>query len=104
MQALKILSKPCHSYWKKLALAIVGRWDARLNPLWDGGHIKFFRRNIKHAVGRNRIPGYSDFVRRALAESLCEIHDCSGSDADIYVLRHRPLTGLSGRLNPGISK
>jgi 2-polyprenyl-6-hydroxyphenyl methylase/3-demethylubiquinone-9 3-methyltransferase len=39
---LGILSTPYHGYWKNLALAIVGRWDAHLGPLWDGGHIKFF--------------------------------------------------------------
>jgi 2-polyprenyl-3-methyl-5-hydroxy-6-metoxy-1,4-benzoquinol methylase len=39
---LGILSTPYHGYWKNLALAITGRWDAHLGPLWDGGHIKFF--------------------------------------------------------------
>lgn len=37
-----IISTPYHGYWKNLALAIAGKWDRHLSPLWDGGHIKFF--------------------------------------------------------------
>lgn len=39
-----ILSTPYHGYWKYLALAITGKMDAHLGPLWDGGHIKFWSR------------------------------------------------------------
>lgn len=37
-----ILSTPYHGYWKNLALAVTGRLEAHWNPLWEGGHIKFF--------------------------------------------------------------
>jgi 2-polyprenyl-3-methyl-5-hydroxy-6-metoxy-1,4-benzoquinol methylase len=37
-----ILSTPYHGYLKNLVLALAGRWDSHLNPLWDGGHIKFW--------------------------------------------------------------
>ena len=37
-----ILSTPYHGYLKNLVLALTGRWDSHLNPLWDGGHIKFW--------------------------------------------------------------
>jgi 2-polyprenyl-6-hydroxyphenyl methylase/3-demethylubiquinone-9 3-methyltransferase len=37
-----IISTPYHGYAKNLALSIAGKWDVHLNPLWDGGHIKFF--------------------------------------------------------------
>lgn len=37
-----IISTPYHGYLKNLALAIVGKWDAHLSPLWDHGHIKFW--------------------------------------------------------------
>jgi 2-polyprenyl-3-methyl-5-hydroxy-6-metoxy-1,4-benzoquinol methylase len=37
-----IVSTPYHGYVKNLALAVIGKWHAHLNPLWDGGHIKFF--------------------------------------------------------------
>ena len=39
---IAIVSTPYHGYVKNLALAIAGKWDDHLNPLWDGGHIKFF--------------------------------------------------------------
>lgn len=37
-----ILTTPYHGYFKFLALALMGKMDKHLNPLWDGGHIKFF--------------------------------------------------------------
>jgi len=37
-----VLSTPYHGYLKNLALALAGKWDDHLGPLWDGGHIKFF--------------------------------------------------------------
>jgi 2-polyprenyl-3-methyl-5-hydroxy-6-metoxy-1,4-benzoquinol methylase len=39
-----ICSTPYHGYMKNLALALAGKWDAHANPLWDGGHIKFWSR------------------------------------------------------------
>ncbi|MFN6495909.1 MAG: class I SAM-dependent methyltransferase [Nostoc sp. DedQUE01] len=37
-----ILTTPFHGYWKNLAMALFGKMEQHLNPLWDGGHIKFF--------------------------------------------------------------
>jgi 2-polyprenyl-3-methyl-5-hydroxy-6-metoxy-1,4-benzoquinol methylase len=37
-----IISTPYHGYLKNLFLAITGKWDSHLGPLWDGGHIKFW--------------------------------------------------------------
>ena len=31
-----------HGYFKNLAIAIAGKWDAHHSPLWDHGHIKFW--------------------------------------------------------------
>jgi 2-polyprenyl-3-methyl-5-hydroxy-6-metoxy-1,4-benzoquinol methylase len=39
-----ICSTPYHGYLKNLALALVNRWDRHANPLWRGGHIKFWSR------------------------------------------------------------
>jgi 2-polyprenyl-6-hydroxyphenyl methylase/3-demethylubiquinone-9 3-methyltransferase len=39
---IAIVSTPYHGYLKNLALAVVGKWNDHLSPLWDGGHIKFF--------------------------------------------------------------
>lgn len=37
-----VISTPYHGYWKVLAIAALGRYDAHHDPLWDVGHIKFF--------------------------------------------------------------
>ncbi|KAA0249048.1 glycosyltransferase [Acidobacteria bacterium ACD] len=37
-----IISTPYDGYWKNLAIAVAGRFDAYFSPLWDGGHIKFW--------------------------------------------------------------
>lgn len=39
-----IISTPYHGYFKNLVLAILGKWDSHLAPLWDFGHIKFWSR------------------------------------------------------------
>jgi 2-polyprenyl-3-methyl-5-hydroxy-6-metoxy-1,4-benzoquinol methylase len=63
-----ILSTPYHGYLKNLALAVAGRWDRHLSPLWDGGHIKFWSREtlaqllvdegfiVSEFVGTGRLP------------------------------------------------
>lgn len=37
-----LVTTPYHGYLKNLALAVTGKWDRHLDPLWHGGHIKFF--------------------------------------------------------------
>lgn len=37
-----LLTTPYHGYWKNLAVAAMGKCDSHFNPLWDGGHVKFF--------------------------------------------------------------
>jgi 2-polyprenyl-3-methyl-5-hydroxy-6-metoxy-1,4-benzoquinol methylase len=37
-----ILSTPYHGYIKNLAISILNSWDKHHNPLWHGGHIKFW--------------------------------------------------------------
>jgi 2-polyprenyl-3-methyl-5-hydroxy-6-metoxy-1,4-benzoquinol methylase len=39
-----VVSTPYHGTAKYLALALMGRMDAHLGALWDGGHIKFWSR------------------------------------------------------------
>ena len=39
---LLIISTPYHGYLKNFVLALANKWDAHLNPFWDGGHIKFW--------------------------------------------------------------
>ena len=63
-----IVSTPYHGYLKNLAIAVLGHWDAHHDPLWDGGHIKFWseatlRRMIEHEgfvfeqfIGAGRLP------------------------------------------------
>lgn len=37
-----ICTTPYHGYWKNLAISFADGWDKHTNPLFDGGHIKFF--------------------------------------------------------------
>ncbi|MGE3972400.1 MAG: class I SAM-dependent methyltransferase [Porticoccaceae bacterium] len=37
-----IITTPYHGYVKNLLIALLGMGDRHYNPLWDGGHIKFF--------------------------------------------------------------
>jgi 2-polyprenyl-3-methyl-5-hydroxy-6-metoxy-1,4-benzoquinol methylase len=37
-----ILTTPYHGYLKNLAIALLNKFDNHFNPLWEGGHIKFF--------------------------------------------------------------
>jgi 2-polyprenyl-3-methyl-5-hydroxy-6-metoxy-1,4-benzoquinol methylase len=39
---LLLVATPYHGYLKNLAIAALGRADQHYDPLWDGGHIKFF--------------------------------------------------------------
>jgi 2-polyprenyl-6-hydroxyphenyl methylase/3-demethylubiquinone-9 3-methyltransferase len=39
---LAIVSAPYHGYLKNLAIAVLGRFDSHLDPLWDHGHIKLW--------------------------------------------------------------
>lgn len=40
-----IISTPYHGYLKNLLLSLLNKWDAHMDPLWDGGHIKFWSRD-----------------------------------------------------------
>ncbi len=37
-----LLTTPYHGYLKNLLIALLGHHDKHFNPLWEGGHIKFF--------------------------------------------------------------
>lgn len=37
-----VLTTPYHGYFKNLLIALLGKIDGHFNPLWEGGHIKFF--------------------------------------------------------------
>lgn len=54
-----LLTTPYHGYWKNLAVALMGRCDRHYNPLWDGGHVKFFSpktlRSLLEQQGMHRI-------------------------------------------------
>lgn len=39
-----VVATPYHGYLKNLALAVLNKWDAHLDPLWHNGHIKFWSR------------------------------------------------------------
>jgi 2-polyprenyl-6-hydroxyphenyl methylase/3-demethylubiquinone-9 3-methyltransferase len=37
-----LISTPFHGYLKNLAVVAFGGFDRHFNPLWEGGHLKFF--------------------------------------------------------------
>jgi 2-polyprenyl-6-hydroxyphenyl methylase/3-demethylubiquinone-9 3-methyltransferase len=39
---LGMFSTSYHGYWKNLALVASGHFDSHFDPLWEGGHLKFF--------------------------------------------------------------
>ena len=50
---LGIISTPFHSYLKNLALSLADKWDTHHDPLWEGGHIKFYsERTLAKALGQ----------------------------------------------------
>ncbi len=53
-----ILSTPYHGYLKNLAVIAAGRFDRHFDPLWEGGHVKFFShaklRQLFEATGFRR--------------------------------------------------
>jgi methionine biosynthesis protein MetW len=49
-QGQVLLTTPYHGYWKNLAIAVTGKGDDHYNPLWDGGHIKFWSKRTLTTV------------------------------------------------------
>jgi 2-polyprenyl-3-methyl-5-hydroxy-6-metoxy-1,4-benzoquinol methylase len=45
-----LLTTPYHGYLKNLLIAGLGKGDAHYNPLWDGGHIKFWSQKTLTSV------------------------------------------------------
>lgn len=45
-----IVTTPYHGYLKNLAISLAGAWDRHTDPLFDGGHIKFFSRRTLSAL------------------------------------------------------
>lgn len=39
-----VISTPYHGYLKNLGLSLFNKWDTHINPIWYGGHIKFWSR------------------------------------------------------------
>jgi len=49
-----VVSTPYHGFWKNLALSISNKWDSHHDPLWHGGHIKFWsRRTLTRLLEQN---------------------------------------------------
>jgi len=45
-----ILTTPYHGYLKNLAIALLNKFDNHFNPLWEGGHIKFFSKHTLFTI------------------------------------------------------
>jgi 2-polyprenyl-3-methyl-5-hydroxy-6-metoxy-1,4-benzoquinol methylase len=57
-----VLTTPYHGYFKNLAINLLDGFDKHANPLWEGGHIKFFSKKtilkILHESGFNYVKFY----------------------------------------------
>jgi 2-polyprenyl-6-hydroxyphenyl methylase/3-demethylubiquinone-9 3-methyltransferase len=45
-----VVTTPYHGYFKNVAIALSNSFDRHVNPLWDGGHVKFWSRKTLSAV------------------------------------------------------
>lgn len=45
-----IVSTPYHGYLKNLAISLSNGWDGHWDPLWNGGHIKFWSKQTLRRV------------------------------------------------------
>jgi 2-polyprenyl-3-methyl-5-hydroxy-6-metoxy-1,4-benzoquinol methylase len=45
-----IISTPYNGYFKNLILSLLDGWDRHLDPLWDGGHIKFWSKKTLRKI------------------------------------------------------
>lgn len=45
-----ILTTPYHGYLKNLLIAMLNKFDKHFDPLWEGGHIKFFSKNTLYRL------------------------------------------------------
>lgn len=51
-----ILTTPYNGYLKNLLISIFDKWDHHLNPLWEGGHIKFWsKKTITKLLNQHKI-------------------------------------------------
>ncbi len=55
-----ILTTPYHGYLKNLVMALSGKMDRHFDPLWDGGHIKFF--SVKTLTNLMLSEGYKNMT------------------------------------------
>ena len=74
---LAVISTPYHGYWKNLAIAVTGKFDAHHSPLWDGGHIKFWSektlRTLLKEIGFNNIKFHKVGRFPPLAKSMIAV-------------------------------
>lgn len=47
-----IISTPYNGYMKNLVISLLNKYDHHHNPLWNGGHIKYFSKNTLYQIIR----------------------------------------------------
>lgn len=49
-----VVTTPYHGYAKNLVLSLLNKWDGHHDPMWDGGHIKFWsRKTLSRLLSEN---------------------------------------------------
>jgi 2-polyprenyl-3-methyl-5-hydroxy-6-metoxy-1,4-benzoquinol methylase len=74
---IAVVSTPYHGYFKNLAIALAGGFDAHFTALWDHGHIKFWSINtlkvLLEEAGFSRIRFHRVGRIPALARSMIAV-------------------------------
>ena len=47
---LFIITTPYNGYMKNIIISLLNKYDLHHNPLWDGGHIKYFSKNTLYQI------------------------------------------------------
>lgn len=57
-----IISTPYHGYLKNLSISLMNKNDNHYDPLWDGGHVKFFSKNTLNQILKSSGFELVDFI------------------------------------------
>ncbi|MEM9313438.1 MAG: methyltransferase domain-containing protein [Pseudomonadota bacterium] len=80
---LCIHSTPYHGFVKNLLIILSGRFDHHFNPLWEGGHIKFFSKDTLSKAFEDANLSVDEFHRvgriAPIAKSMIIVAENQGS-------------------------
>ena len=82
---LGVISTPYHGWLKNLLVIATGRFDSHFDPLWEGGHLKFFSEAKLRRAATDAGLTCSRIIRVGrippLAKSMIAVVGCAASTA-----------------------